>query len=181
MRPSFLRRVVAAGAVVLLGVGLAGCSDDKQGDDPATEGAATPGAQSLDLTKPIAEAEYTVPGSTDDKVTVGVLLLEQQGDLQMLHLVITPDFRSVAKNEEVELDDMLDADRYSGHFQPRLVDRENLKIYGAVRQSPDSALTVNSEPLYVYAAFAAPQDDTKTYDLVIRAEWQPITIEAPQR
>ena len=182
MRLSFVRRAVALGAAALLGAGLvAGCSPDKTGGDGGAaggSGSATASAQDLDLNKPLVKATYTVPGTVNDTVTVGVLGLEAEGNLQVLQLAFTPKFASKASDQSISLYDMLGS--YS--FNPQLIDRENLKIYsvvGSFESSATSTETVNNRPVYVYAVFAKPEDANKTYDVLLSDSWQPITVTAP--
>ncbi|MCL2467170.1 MAG: hypothetical protein FWF02_04330 [Micrococcales bacterium] len=179
MNQSFIRRtaVLLAAAVVTAGL-AAGCTSDDGGNKGKSSDTSTLGAQKVDLTQTIGQTqEFPVPGKADAKVEVGVLSLKVAGDVQTLELVFTPRFANEGQNADINLGTMLGG--YSGtDFGPRLIDQENLKIYSAVRVSPGNAKTVNYEPLYVYAVFAAPKDSSLDYDLSIIAEWPPMKVRA---
>lgn len=175
MRPSFVRRTVALVAAVVVSAGLVtGCTEKGDGGDgggnQGSSGSFTPGVQRLDLTKPLVEETFTVAGSEQDTVTVGVLGLEVDGKVQVLHLAFTPRFASEADDAKISLSDMVG---YS--FHPELVDRNNLKVYAVVDdvKTDTSATTVNKQPMYVYAVFAAPQDADKTFDVRLDDVRQP--------
>lgn len=180
MRPSFVRRTVALVAAAVVSAGLvAGCTSKDDGDksggsgSQGPSGSFTPGAQQLDLTEPVVEQTFRVPGSDKDEVTVGVLGLELDGQLQVLHLVFTPNFASQAPDAEISLGKMLDSS-YSS-FKPSLVDRKNLKVYSVVDgfATDTSAKTTNHQPMYVYAVFAKPADANRFFEVRINDEWQP--------
>ncbi len=174
MRLSFVCRPVALVAVVVVSAGLvAGCSENGGGDDGnGSSGSFTPGVQQLDLNDPIVQETFTVPGSDRDTVTVGVLGLESDGELQVLHLAFTPNFASESKGATISLSKMIGT---YGSFSPELVDRQNQKVYSVVDSyaTSTSASAVNGQPMYVYATFAAPQNDNRAFDVRLNDVWQP--------
>lgn len=134
------RRAVRLGAITLAAAVLTGCS--VTGDDGAAKGSTA--ATSQDATKDagagntdtvgsgagladvspeeiIAEQTYTVPGSPDDKVTVGVHSLVVDGEMMTLSLYFTPDFGSESDEAEISVFDMV-----GSAFGPTLIDRANL-------------------------------------------------------
>ncbi len=184
MRP-LVRRSVALVAAAVVSAGLVtGCTEsggngnDKDGGTGST-GTFTPGAQKYDLTKPIVEQSFAVPGAAPDTdtVTVGVLGLESDGKLQVLHLAFTPHFTSQGSTDKISLGTMLD--HYS--FDPVLVDRKNLKVYSVVGdfETGTSAVTANDQPMYVYAAFAAPEDTGTAFEVRFNDVWQPFVDITP--
>ncbi|MDR3068184.1 MAG: hypothetical protein LBU50_01590 [Cellulomonas sp.] len=176
MHLSFARRTVALAVAVVVSAGLVtGCSDDGQGSSgeggEGPSGSFTPGVQQLDLNAPLVKETFQVPGSDKNTVTVGVLGLESDGQLQVLHLAFTPNFASKTATDKISLNDMLGR----RNFGPDLIDRKNLKVYGVVGglKTDIDATTVNNQPLYVYVTFKAPEDDDRVFDVRINSEWQP--------
>ena len=187
MRPSLARRAVALVATVIVSVGLVtGCTDDGGSDDGGSgggqrsSGSFTPGVQQLDLNEPVVAETFAVPGSDQDTVTVGVLGLEHDDKLQVLHLAFTPNFASEAGDAKISLGKMIDYHSFS----PWLVDRTNLKVYNVVDdfRTETSAATVNGQPMYVYAVFAAPQNDDNAFEVRFNDVWQPfVDIESVEK
>ncbi|MCL2850067.1 MAG: hypothetical protein FWE61_08495 [Micrococcales bacterium] len=178
---SLVRRVVVLGAGALCAVALAAGSTSPPGGAPAfgsqARAAPKPGVQVVDLDAPVATGRFEVPGSPDDHVTVGVLSLEVRGKLMFVNLVFTPDFASVTGSEKITLADML------GHyrFEPWLVDRTHFKSYSTpsthgLKSDTRDEKTVNGEPVYVWAAFAAPEDGDASFDVHIQDDWEPIVV-----
>lgn len=174
MRPVF--SLVAAG--LLATALLAGCSVQNQApastetNSPVEAAAADEGAParvvSVDTGTVIAQQEYKIPGSKDDKVTFGVQSLAVEGKTMVLKLVLTPNFASVSDSEAVSVYDM------TGNvtFNPRLVDRENLKEYSLLTESVYTwatdrvhTETTNHEPVIWWGVYAAPEDENESFDL----------------
>ena len=175
-----VRRVVTSIAIVALGVAALGaCTPGSQGQSPnsgsdvkvAAKGNAA--VQKIDLSKPIASQDVTVPGADGDKVTVGVLSLQVQGKLAILNLVLTPKFTSVSAKDDISIYDMLG----SHGLYPTLIDRDNLKVYSGVSsfKTDESTKTVNGKPIYAWVAFAAPEDDQTAFDVRINDNWPMFT------
>ncbi|MCL2091292.1 MAG: hypothetical protein FWH11_08760 [Micrococcales bacterium] len=191
MRPSFARRAVALVATAIVSAGLvAGCSssddnsDDKnKGKNSSDKSSSTPSVLQVDLTEPLTDETFTV--GDNDTVTVGVLGLEFDGELQVLHMVFTPHFTSRSRSDNISLSQMLTGDRYSSAaLTPRLVDRKNLKVYYAVDdfKTGGKTETVNGHPLYVYAVFAAPEDGNRIFEVRITDAWTPfVDVESVEK
>ncbi|MBC7375440.1 MAG: hypothetical protein H7323_15745 [Frankiales bacterium] len=137
-------------------------------------------------TKTLVEQTVSSPGAPEDKVTIGVQSLTVEDKTMVLRLVLTPDFRSVSDNEPVEL---RDAARVGSQFfgvDLRLLDRKNLKEYGVVSSRENSLVrwwasgsgdvsSVNGEPMYAFAVFAAPEDDIDSIDVRVNEQWPEFT------
>ncbi|MCL2454800.1 MAG: hypothetical protein FWD18_05800 [Micrococcales bacterium] len=177
MRSSFVRRTVTLGAVVAISVtSLTACTDTDQGGTGAAGSgpSATAGVHQVDLGAPLVSQEVPVPGSEGDTVTVGVLSLEVRGKLMILHMVFTPDFSSVAKGKEISLATMLGG----RSLRAELVDTENLKVYSVVGSAATNAYstkTVSGTPMYVWATFAAPENDNELFDVRVDDAWPVFT------
>lgn len=189
------------GATALcLGLLLTGCAEGdgakapSGGGEPvgsqtsgAGVGSQTSGARVQERdTKTLVEQTVSSPGAPEDKVTIGVQSLTVEDKTMVLRLVLTPDFRSVSDNEPVEL---RDAARVGSQFfgvDLRLLDRKNLKEYGVVNSRENSLVrwwasgsgdvsSVNGEPMYAFAVFAAPEDDIDSIDVRVNEQWPEFT------
>lgn len=185
---SFARRVAELAAVALVCVSLVGgCTESQEGGGGSGSGSARPSGspsprvRNVDMTTTVGDPkELQVPGSDRDTVTVGVVGLEVDGEMQVLSLVFTPHFESRAGNDTVSLSDMLG----SSTFSPRLIDRKNLEIYiplDASTTSSSDLTTGNGQPLYVFAVFAAPQDGAVNFDLQIDDSWTSLPVSAEKK
>ncbi|MCL2849197.1 MAG: hypothetical protein FWE61_04005 [Micrococcales bacterium] len=190
MRPPFVRQTVALAAAVTLCSGLlVGCGGNKDdgntnGDDSTKKNSrSSAGVLEVDLANPLATNTFDIPGSTNDRVDIGVLGLTVEGDLQVLHLVFTPHFGSENRANTISLSRMLGKKYANAKFAPRLIDRKNLKIYHVVEnfRTADGAEVTNGVSMYVYAVFAAPQDADAVFDLQIRDSWMPFTQVKPEK
>ncbi|MCL2465808.1 MAG: hypothetical protein FWF02_11380 [Micrococcales bacterium] len=183
MYQPFVRLVALVAAATITAGFVGGCTsgstDDKSsGKDRGSNGAVTMGGQDIDLTKPVGEVvTFEVPGSPDDTVEVGVLGLKVDGKIQVLSLVLTPHFASKSRDGRVSLYAMLG----ETGFHPKLIDKDNLKIYSSVESSGFLPVhTSNGQAMYVYAVFAAPEDDNTEFDLRIIDAWVPLKVKAEQ-
>jgi hypothetical protein len=175
---------VRAVAVALVLV-LAACSgDDDGGDGPAadattTDSDATTTTEAADPRDGEAVASLTVPvdvETPDDQVTIDVQSLTVEGATMVLRFSITPDFPSEDDSTAISLFDVYDRDAPGGFIQ--LIDRVNLKEYSVIYDPPNHWMSestdvesVNGEPMFVFAVFAAPEDDIDVVDVTFRDNW----------
>ncbi|MBW3648728.1 MAG: hypothetical protein KY440_13335 [Actinobacteria bacterium] len=184
MRPD-LRRSLCAAALACL---LAGCTSGQGGEDAGGEtepGAAAPkddsaaGVEQFDPEDALVQQTLTLPQSPQDKVDIGVLSLEVEGQVMFLRLAVTPDFGSESDSKALSLFTSLGQTT----FAPTLVDVENLKEYAVVQAgsgkrwaSSDLGTTsMNGTPMLAYAVFAAPEDDISSIDVRVTDFWPAFT------
>ncbi len=182
-----LAAVSAAGLLILTGctaspetdpaVPSAASSETAPGPGGAVDGSGA-GVASYDPADVVVSQEVTVPGSEGDTATVGVLSLTVEGSVQVLRLVVTPNFSSVSTAESVNQYAVWGTDA----FRPTLVDMENLKVYSALSDTgqywaSDAVYNeaINGEPMIVWAVFAAPEDDVDAVDLRLHESWPEFT------
>lgn len=191
-------RIGAISIVVGLAVALGACSDESDGggeaDDTTTttsdeaepESTAATTTTTLDPRAGDALATLTVPIDVerpDDLVTFDVQSLTVEGSTMVLRFSITPDFASEDDATGISLYDVYGGDAPGGYIQ--LVDRVNLKEYSVIYDAPNSWMSdstdvesVNGEPMYVFAVFAAPEDDIDVVDVTFRDNW-PTVVDVP--
>ncbi|GAA5226464.1 hypothetical protein [Paeniglutamicibacter antarcticus] len=146
-------------------VGAAGTAAQSGQDAPA-EGT-EPRVVSVDTSTVIAEQEYSIPG-TNDKVNIGVQSLQVEGQTMTLQLVLTPEFTSISDSEAVSIY----AATGSTRFNPKLIDRENLKEYSLISDTGQdwatnraTTKTTNHEPVIWWGFYAAPEDNNDAFEL----------------
>ena len=140
------------------------------------------GVDMPDLSKTIYTRQFAIPGQPARKVTVGILSLERKGRLAILKVVVTPDFADRPASEIISLTNALDV---TLTWQPHLLDLTNLKSYRVVGGSAgylnfEEGKAVSGQPIYGWAAFAAPPADVKSLDLLM-TEWMPRFTNVPIR
>lgn len=183
-----------AGCALALTALLTSCSSDDGNDQTSaaprssdgsatadTNGSATgAGVQDADVESALAEQTVALPGSPDDKVTLGVLSLEVKGEVMLLRLAVTPDFASESDSQAINLFSSFE----DTGFRPVLVDVENLKEYAVLKASrgqqrwasdPVDTRSMNGTPMLAYAYFAAPEDDIDTIDVKVTDFWPAFT------
>lgn len=179
-----MKQVLSLGALGILTISLlSGCSTSN--DEPATSSSVDAGATasesgqgspaedsepntvSVDTSTVIAEQEYTLPG-TKDKVTFGVQSVTVDGKTMLLQMILTPDFSSVSDSKAINVYEMTG----SSMFDPKLIDRENLKEYSLISETGRTwatdrvpTKTTNHEPVIWWGMYAAPEDDNEAFDL----------------
>ena len=160
---------------------LTGCSGSDepspvQGADQTNSGAAVAERS----TEVIVEQTVADPAAPDDQVTIGVQSLTVEGTTMVLRLIVTPDFASTSDSEEISLADAWGTGALRFGVTLRLLDRENLKEYSVIADTSgqrwasdnsDEVSSTNGEPMYVFAVFAAPEDDIDSVDLLLREVW----------
>lgn len=180
----FLARKLASGlaASAICVFALSGCtsspSDGSGSKDSAGKGSSQSGVENVDLEKTIVKQDVKVPGSSEDTATVGILSLKVEGKTQRLQLVVTPHFKSVDEDEEVSLFEIWGEQSFS----PQLIDADNLKVYSPIRDMGEQwtsgsvrTETKNEEPMYVWAVYAAPEDDLDSFDIRLYDTWPDFT------
>ncbi|MDO5743124.1 MAG: hypothetical protein Q4P23_01540 [Micrococcaceae bacterium] len=179
-----MRQVLSLGAAGVLAISLlTGCSasNDESAPSPSVDAGATAGATghdapaagtpprvvSVDTSTVIAEQEYSIPG-TKDKVSIGVQSLSVDGKTMTLQLVLTPEFSSVSDSEAISIYTATGSTR----FNPKLIDRENLKEYSLISDTGQdwatnraTTKTTNHEPVIWWGVYAAPEDDNEAFEL----------------
>ncbi|PZR53527.1 hypothetical protein DNL40_08505 [Xylanimonas oleitrophica] len=126
----------------------------------------------------IADGTFTVPGSRDDQVRVGIQRLAVEGDVMNLRLVLTPLYDN--DGSAVSVFQMFDQT-----IGIVLIDRENLKEYRAVHWTAGTwstdavhAKAFEGESVGYQTWFAAPVDDIDTIDVQLHASW-PVFEDVP--
>ena len=180
-----LTRGLAGAALCILAV--TGCSspqdsDSKDKDSSADGGGdkdgAKPGVENIDPDDVIVKQDVKVPGSSEDKVTVGIHSLEVRGKTQTLTMVITPHFKSAADDDAISVYDAWGEER----FFPQLIDADNLKVYSPISDTyeewtSDSVFTktTNNQPMTAWAVFKAPENDIDSVDIRVQESWPKFT------
>jgi hypothetical protein len=183
--PRKLTRGLAGAALCVLAI--TGCSspqdsDSKDKDASADGGSgkdgAKPGVENIDPDDVIAKQDVKVPGSKENKVTVGIHSLKVKGKTQTLTIVITPHFRSAADDDAISVFDVWGENR----FYPQLIDAGNLKVYSPISDTyddwvSDSVLTetTNNQPMTAWAVFKAPENDIDSVDIRLQESWPKFT------
>lgn len=186
--PALVSALVTALVPVLA---LAGCTSggtDPVQESPTSSAVADGSGITVDDVDPadvIAEATFDVVDQPGDTVTIGIESLVAHGKTMELRLVVTPDFASVAAEDDVSI-----YDTSSGsNWYPVLTDRDHLKQYyvlseTGLRWETDRvyASAVNGASVRYQAWFAAPEDDVDTLDLLLIDAWPqfedvPVTYE----
>jgi len=185
--------VIVAALVVTL---LAACNADKgsntsptgkpsltQGatSDPSKNGANELGIDAPDLSKTIISKQFAIPGSSQRKVTVGILSLERKGKVAVLKVVVTPEFADLKANETVPFEKALG--QFGFHWTPDLLDLTNLKKYTVLFTDSkclnyEDGEAVSGQPIYGWAVFAAPPAEVTSVDLTV-TDWMPRFTKVP--
>lgn len=160
----------------MLGLGGGGDSDGGGSSQASGEkkgsSAGNARVDTLDPEDVIVSETFPLTSNPDDKTTIGVQSLTVEGKTMILRLVVTPEFASVSKSDEIRLDKAFD-----NEYRPRLIDREHLKVYSVISEAgtdfaaPYSRETVNFTPTQAWFAFAAPEDEIETIDLRVHPDW----------
>lgn len=186
-------RLIVAALVMTL---LAACSADKgsnttptgkpsptQGatSDPSKNGANELGIDAPDLSKTIISKQFAIPGSSQRKVTVGILSLERKGKVAVLKVVVTPEFADLKANETVPFGRALG--QFGFHWTPDLLDLTNLKKYTVLWTDSkwlnyEDGEAVSGQPIYGWAVFAAPPAEVTSVDLTV-TDWMPRFTKVP--
>ena len=178
-------------AALCLGLLLTGCTGGDGAKAPSAGGEQV-GSQSSGAgveergIKTLVEQTVSSPDAPEDKVTIGVQSLTVKDETMVLRLVLTPDFRSVSDNEPVELGDAVRVGSQFFGVALRLLDRKNLKEYSVVHNvnnfrvkwwasASSDVSSVNGEPMYAFAVFAAPEDDIDSIDVRVDEQWPEFT------
>ena len=110
----------------------------------------------------------STPPGTNDKVNIGVQSLQVEGQTMTLQLVLTPEFTSISDSEAVSIY----AATGSTRFNPKLIDRENLKEYSLISDTGQdwatnraTTKTTNHEPVIWWGFYAAPEDNNDAFEL----------------
>lgn len=150
--------------------------------DPANNGGGEIGVDQPDPSKAIFSKQFTHPGKTQRKVTVGILSLERKDQVLMLKVAVTPEFGDKSAGETITFVEALGPD---SSWRPSLLDLKNLKKYdilrsggGALRYEEGKA--VSGQPIYGWVAFAPPPAGVKNVDLTM-TEWMPRFTNVPIR
>ena len=175
---------------------LAACSADKgsnttptgkpsltQGatSDPSKNGANELGIDAPDLSKTIISKQFAIPGSSQRKVTPGILSLERKGKVAVLKVVVTPEFADLKANETVPFETALG--QFGFHWTPDLLDLTNLKKYTVLFTDSkwlnyEDGEVVTGQPIYGWAVFAAPPAEVTSVDLTV-TDWMPRFTKVP--
>ena len=149
--------------------------------DSGGSSAPKPGVDAVDTGDVIASQEVSVAGSEDRTATIGVVSLTVEGDVQTLRLMVTPHFASADDDDQISLYDVWN----ERPFEPRLVDKEHLKVYSPISTTfetwaSDSVYTqtLNETPIEAWAIYAAPEDDIESIDIRLADAW-PVFTDVP--
>lgn len=180
-----LSRGLAGAALCILAV--TGCSSsqdsDSKGGDSSAEDAggkdgAQPGVEKVDPDDVVVKQDVRVPGSKENKVTVGVSSLEVDGKTMTLTLVVTPHFKSAADDDSISIYDSWGENK----FAPQLIDADNLKVYSPISDTYDEwtsnsvyTETTNNQPVTAWAVFKAPENDIDSVDIRLQESWPKLT------
>ncbi|MFD6179312.1 MULTISPECIES: hypothetical protein [unclassified Isoptericola] len=154
--------------------------EDQGSNEGAGEDSGTPGVDFPDPDDVIADATFTVPGTEDKKVRIGVESIVVSGPTTELRLVMTPEFDDGGRPAS-----FYDATGEAPSLT--LIDRENLKEYRVVeadgggrwfRSDPVFTTALPGQSVGYQAFFAAPEDDITTVDVKL-AESMPVFEDVP--
>ncbi|GAA4624387.1 hypothetical protein [Cellulomonas oligotrophica] len=182
MRPPVLRTRSAAAVAGLATLALlSGCSfgaadDTTGGSGGSAQSASGEGSDArvdeIDAEDVLISETFPLVSNPDDTTTIGVQSLTVEGKTMVLRLIVTPDFASMSNSDEIRLYDAFD-----DTYDPVLIDRENLKEYSVINEAgtafaaPYTRETPNGTPTLAWFAFAAPEDDIATIDLLVHPDW----------
>ncbi|MFE6968684.1 hypothetical protein [Isoptericola sp. NPDC057653] len=143
-------------------------------------GSGRPGVDFPDPDDVIADATFTVPGTEDKKVRIGVESVVVSGRTTELRLVMTPEFDDGGQPAS-----FYDATGEAPALT--LIDRENLKEY-SVLEADGGGRWYRSDPVFTTALpgrsvgyqafFAAPEDDITAVDVKL-ADSMPVFEDVP--
>jgi hypothetical protein len=166
-------------ACVCLGVVLTACSGPgvtsaAGGSSPAAAGSAPPmvSAAPDPPSAAIATADIPIPFVDGGALQVAVTGIDVAGELMRLRLTFTAKVRS--STQAVAIGAVLAADETypAMEISPELIDPVHLKAYEAVVSIPNgTAINLSggeSRTLVFY--YAAPQDDIRTFDIVLSSQ-----------
>jgi hypothetical protein len=149
--------------------GSSGSSPAPQQKDAVDSGAAAAGIDSSNPPKAIASVTSSVPYSKDPKATAkfDIYSVRRQGKLAIMTLSVTPKFSSP---DPAALFTLMGAQ----FFSPTMVDPVNLRAYGVVSSgsgnlatSAPNAQAFSGQPMFVWAAFAAPPANVEKVNLTL--------------
>jgi hypothetical protein len=157
-----------------------GSGSTQSAEAGANNGASEMGVDLPDLSKTIYSKQLAIPGQPQRKVTVGILSLERKGQLAILKVVVTPDFADQPASRVVTFTNALDV---ALTWAPHLLDLTNLKSYRVVSGTAgylsfEDGKAASGQPIYGWAAFAAPPADVKSLDLQM-TPWMPRFTNVP--
>lgn len=180
-----LSRGLAGAALCILAV--TGCSSSQDSDskgggssaeDAGGKDGAQPGVEKVDPDDLVVKQDVRVPGSKENKVTVGVSSLEVDGKTMTLTLVVTPHFKSAADDDSISIYDSWGENK----FAPQLIDADNLKVYSPISDTYDEwtsnsvyTETTNNQPVTAWAVFKAPENDIDSVDIRLQESWPKLT------
>ena len=147
------------------------------GDREGSPGASGAEVGEIDPDDVLVSQEVPIPGSSEDTLTIGVLSLVVEGDVQVLRLAVTPHLADAAPDQAISLYEMLGR----GLFVPTLQDRVNLKVYSPLYEGDhwasdeNEAEATDGQTIELWAVFAAPEDDIDTVDVHILDGWPMFT------
>jgi hypothetical protein len=155
-------------------------SNQGAASNEGSNGSGEMGVDMPDLSKTIYSKQFTIPGKPQGKVTVGILSLERKDRLAILKVVVTPEFGDLPASELISFTKALDE---SSTWAPTLLDLTNLKKYRVVGGTGgylnfEDGKAVSGQPIYGWAAFAAPPASVKNLDLIM-TEWMPRFTNVP--
>lgn len=151
-------------------------TEDAGGD----ESTGTIGVDFPDPEEVVADATFTVPGTESDKVRFGVESIVVAGSTMELRLVMTPEFDDGGSAASVY-------DALGENTRISLIDRENLKEYGVLRDDSGGKTFQNNlvytealpgQSVAFQAFFAAPEDEISTIDVRLTDSW-PVFEDVP--
>ncbi|MEO7557408.1 MAG: hypothetical protein ABIV94_12485 [Acidimicrobiales bacterium] len=173
---------VLAGMVALVGACGGGGGDDTDAvsspkTTASTDAGTTGTTTASDPRSGESIATLTVAVDVErpnDQVTFDVQSLTVEGPTMVLRFSATPDFESEDDSTGISLSDVYYQQRAGAFFQ--LIDRVNLKEYSVIYDAPnfwmsDDIESLNGDPMFGYAVFAAPEDDLDVVDVVFRDNW----------
>ncbi|MFE7405357.1 hypothetical protein [Isoptericola sp. NPDC057559] len=143
-------------------------------------GSGRPGVDFPDPDDVIADATFTVPGTEDKKVRIGVESVVVSGRTTELRLVMTPEFDDGGQPAS-----FYDATGEAPALT--LIDRENLKEYSVLeadgggrwyRSDPVFTTALPGQSVGYQAFFAAPEDDITAVDVKL-ADSMPVFEDVP--
>lgn len=139
--------------------------------NPSANGASAAGVAETDVSKAAATTSVAFKDPySSGKVKVAVLPLQRRGKLMILTVAFTPTIAAGSERSTASVFSVL-----SQHlFTPSLIDATNLKKYSVVKSGGVTLQTgetnvsaASGQPMYAWAAFAAPQDNVSALDVQI--------------
>ncbi|WP_371029622.1 hypothetical protein [Pseudoclavibacter sp. JSM 162008] len=185
-------RMTALASIFLVGtLALSGCSllgggtDDgtqqtdgtnssSQADGSQGQASGEPGVVAYDESKVVATQEVTMPNGLGT-ATVEIYPLRVEGKTQIMTAFITPHLANADPSSPTYTDFRLYDFNGERRWEPVLIDQGNLKQYSPLESTGQdfwttdyvTAIGTDGVPMPVWAVFAAPQDGTTSFDVVI--------------